>query len=62
MEIFAKYIEKCPNIESLNLQGNALGSSSAELISVSLAKSDSIKYFNLQYNKITTTGAIVKVT
>lgn len=39
MEIFAKYLEKCPNIESLNLQGNALGPTSAELLSAALAKS-----------------------
>lgn len=39
MEIFAKYLEKCPNIESLNLQGNALGSPSAELLSSALSKS-----------------------
>ena len=39
MEIFANYLEKCPNIESLNLQGNALGSVSAELLSSALSKS-----------------------
>ena len=39
MEIFANYLEKCPNIESLNLQGNALGSASAELLSSALSKS-----------------------
>ncbi len=59
MEIFAKSIEKFQNIESLNLQGNALGPSSAELISVALTKSESIKYLNFQFNKIATTGAIV---
>ena len=61
MEIFAKSIEKFQNIESLNLQGNALGPSSAELISVALTKSESIKYLNFQYNKIATTGAIVNL-
>jgi hypothetical protein len=29
IEILAKYLERCPNIESLNLQGNSLGAASA---------------------------------
>jgi Leucine-rich repeat (LRR) protein len=59
IEIFAKYIERCPNIVSLNLQGNNLTAPSAERLSTALAASESIKYLNLQYNKIGTPGAIV---
>lgn len=59
IEIFAKFIEKCPNIESLNLQGNSLGAPSAERLSAALATAESLKYLNLQYNKIGTAGAIV---
>ena len=60
IEVFAKYIEKCPNVVSLNLQGNSIGASSAERLSIALAASESIKYLNVQYNKIGTPGAIVK--
>ena len=59
IEIFAKFLEKCPNIVSLNLQGNALAANSAERISAALGASESLKYLNLQYNKIGTAGAIV---
>lgn len=51
LEIFAKFLERCPNLESLNLQGNVLGAASAELLSSALAHSESLKYLNLQYNK-----------
>jgi Ran GTPase-activating protein (RanGAP) involved in mRNA processing and transport len=61
MEIFARCLEKCNNLESLNLQGNALGSPSAELVSQALSKCEAIKYLNLQYNKVGTAGAIVKL-
>ena len=60
IEIFAKYLEKCPNIETLNLQGNSLAAPSAEKISTALSASESLKYLNLQNNKVGTAGAIVK--
>lgn len=58
IEIFAKYLERCPNIESLNLQGNSLGPTSAEKISAALANVESLKYLNFQHNKVGTAGAI----
>jgi Ran GTPase-activating protein (RanGAP) involved in mRNA processing and transport len=59
MEIFAKLLERCSSLESLNLQGNALGPASAERLSASLAGCEGLKYLNLQYNRVGTAGAIV---
>lgn len=39
MEIFAKFVEGCSNLESLNLQGNNLGVTTAEKISQALSAS-----------------------
>jgi Leucine-rich repeat (LRR) protein len=59
MEIFAKCLENCPAVVSLNLQGNSLGEVSAEKIGVAFQNSETIKYLNLDSNKIGTNGIIV---
>jgi Ran GTPase-activating protein (RanGAP) involved in mRNA processing and transport len=59
MEIFAKCLENCPSVVSLNLQGNSLGEASADKIGLAFQNSETIKYLNLENNKIGTNGIIV---
>ena len=61
IETFAELLGRCRDLESVNLQGNDIGSAGAEKLSQRLKDSVGLKYLNLSNNRVLTEGVVVGV-
>jgi Ran GTPase-activating protein (RanGAP) involved in mRNA processing and transport len=56
VEVLARVLKSCSNLESLSLQGNLIGEVGGKAIAEALKANESIRYLNLANNKIGTSG------